>query len=78
MRSYSPARAAQIHDEADVADGLIGIAQGLERLAKRLKHDAALVRQGRYLADFAFSSGRNVRYSVIELVDVELPDKDEK
>ena len=58
----------------DVADGIIGLAQGLEALAKNLRRDATLVRQGQYLPDFAVAMARNTKYRVDDLLDTELPE----
>ena len=71
---FAELRKQQKHDPQEVADGLIGIAQGLEKLARRMKEHAQQVRKGQYLADFAFASGRDVRYAVQRLVDGELPE----
>lgn len=68
-------RLEQKHKAEEVADGLIGIAQGLEMHARRLKENATQVRKGQYLADFAWHDGRNTIYKVKALVDGELPEE---
>ena len=75
LTRYANLRASQKHDPQEVADGLIGIAQGLEKLAARMREYARQARKGQYLADFAYASGRDVRYAVQRLVDGELPEE---
>ena len=75
LTRYANLRAAQKHDPQEVADGLLGIAQGLDKLAARMRENARQVRKGQYLADFAFASGRDVQYAVKQLVDGELPEE---
>lgn len=72
---FAQLRAAQQYDPAEVADGLLGIAQGLEKQARRMREYAGQVRRGEYLADFAYASGRAVAYNVGELVKNELPEE---
>ena len=60
-------------DYADVADGLIGIADELTRRAKILRQWAREVREGKYLSDFAYAGGRSTIHDVARLVELELP-----
>jgi hypothetical protein len=71
---FAKLRAEQKTNPADVADGLIGIAQKLEQAARRLRENAKQVRRGEYLSDFAYRTGRNVKYDVAGIVDGELPE----
>lgn len=66
-------RKTQQYDPQEVADGLIGIADGLRDLEQKLRRAARMVRAGQYLADFAHADGRNVAYRVQELIREELP-----
>ena len=67
-------RYTQGTEYAQVANGLIELANLLDEIARKLKQHAKEVRRGDFLSDFAYSHGRNVIHDVRAAIDRTLPE----